>query len=362
MRVGIIGLPGSGKTTLFNALTGAGAPTGDFGSGGTHMAVARVHDARLDLLGEAHPGKKVIHATVEYVDEPALGEEAGRRRPTIDELPESLKTADALLLVVRAFEDPRVPHPRGRVDPLKDSEDAQLDLILRDLAVIEKRRERLTTSQGRPKRQEDAGELRLLERLSAELEAERPLRACSLEEEEMKFLRGFGFLSAKPLLIAINTSEEELRAAGGELAAEWEAQSGKPLTSSLSLCAKLEMELSELEPEERREFLEDYGLKELAFPRVLRDSYRLLGLISFFTIGKEEVRAWSIPDGTNALKAAGQVHSDMERGFIRAEVLAFDDFKNLGGMAAVREKGLLRLEGKDYQVRDGDIIQFRFHV
>ncbi|MFQ6111419.1 MAG: redox-regulated ATPase YchF [Nitrospinota bacterium] len=362
MRVGIIGLPGSGKTTLFNALTGASAPTGDFGSGGTHRAVAQVPDARLDFLGEAHPGKKVIHATVEYVDEPALGEEAGRRRPTVDELPEALKVADALLLVVRAFEDPRVPHPRGRVDPLKDCEDAQLDLILRDLAVIEKRRERISTSSGKAKREEDAQELELLKRLSEELEAERPLRACALKEEEVKLLRGFGFLSAKPLLIAVNTGEEELRAAGGKLGGEWEALSGKPLTSSLSLCAKLEMELSELEPEERREFLEDFDLKELALTRVLRDSYRLLGLISFFTIGKEEVRAWSIPEGTRALKAAGQVHSDMERGFIKAEVVAFDDFRSLGSMAAVREKGLLRLEGKDYPVRDGDIIQFRFHV
>ncbi|MFQ5894701.1 MAG: DUF933 domain-containing protein [Nitrospinota bacterium] len=367
MKVGIVGLPASGKSTLFRALTGARAEAAP-GPHAPRLAAVPVADPRVDRLAALIRPKKVTYAQVEYAYVPGLGTgPAGRdravRRTEADAIPPALQAADALLLVLRAFEDPAVPHPRGSVDPARDLADAHLELLLRDLTVVERRAERLAKSIPKTGRAEEKEELALLERLRGELEGERPLRALSLSEEESPRLKGFGFLSAKPLLAVVNADEEQLRSgAYAEPASALGIPSEEPGLASLTLCAKLEAELAELSLEDRAAFLEDYGIETPARERVVAVSLALLGLITFFTGNERELRAWTVPRGTTALRAAGTVHSDLERGFIRAEVLGWEDLLRLGGLAAAREKGQLRLEGKDYPVQDGDVIQVRFHV
>ena len=361
MKIGIIGIAACGKTTLFNALTGGEAGTGGYGASQIHVGMAQVADARVDALtGIFHP-KKTTYATVDFVDVPGLGEGRegpGQRGGESESIPQALEGADALLLVLRAFEDPGVPHPRESVDPARDLADMNLDLILRDLSVIERRRERLEKLVAKKKDPDEVAEFELLGRLQAALEEGKPLIAQGLSEKELARLRGFGFLSAKPILVAVNVGEDRINEPADSFAFVNEELGTDPVV----LCAQLEAELSQLPEDERGVFLSDYGLDRPARDRVILASFGLLGLQSFLTVGEDEVRAWPIRKGTSALHAAGTIHSDLERGFIRAEVISYEDFMDAGSMAVARDRGVLRVEGKEYEVKDGEIMHVRFNV
>jgi GTP-binding protein YchF len=358
VKAGIIGLRSSGKSTLFQLLTGAPAtPPG--GRLEPRLGVARVPDPRVDILAEMYRPRKTTPATVEYVDVPGVAKGEGSE---LVDLP-SLRGASALLHVVRAFESEAVPHPDGSVDPLRDAKMLELELILADLGTVERRLERLEANIRKANRSEDAAERSVFLELKASLEAERPLRELELREEDRRRLRSYSFLSEKPLLLAVNLGEDRIRDAPRLLAdSGLEAFASRPNVGLCPVSATIEREIAELPPEDARAFMADLGLQEPGLHRVIRTSYALLGLICFLTGGEDECRAWTIRRGTRAQQAAGEVHSDIERGFIRAEVVAFEDLVAAGSIAACRERGTLRLEGKDYLVRDGDVINFRFNV
>ena len=357
MKIGLIGLPRSGKTTLFNLLTGANAATSRYEGerAELHAGVARVPDARVDRLTALFTPKKTTYASFEVVDLAGItkGERAG-----LDA--REFRGADALLHVVRAFDDPAL----GAPDPRRDIIDLEMELLLADLEVVDRRLPRVDASLRKRRTDAEAAERMVLQRLKGELEGETPLRAVALSPQEARIVRGFTFLSEKPILHCVNLHEQGLadgpRAVDvhglGEIAA-------RPQTRVGWVSAVIEAEVAQLAGEEREAFLADLGLAEPAINRVLRDCYALLGLVSFFTVGEDEVRAWPVRKGTRAQDAAGTVHSDIARGFIRAEVTAYDDLiAAKGSFAEVRARGQLRLEGKDYLVRDGEICHFRFNV
>jgi len=357
VKAGLIGLPSVGKSTLFQLLTGASAPSP--GRPEARLGVARVPDPRLDTLAEMFRPRKKTPATVEYVDVPGVA--AGQGAALVD-LP-ALRGVDALVHVVRAFASDAVPHPEGSIDPLRDARILELELVLADLGTVERRLERLEASIKKASRSEDVAERALFLRLKQALETERPLRSLDLSDEERRRLRSYSFLSEKPLLIVANMGEEQIRSAEALLRSS--GLLGFAAGPGLALCAvsaPIESEMARLSPEDARAFGEDLNLQEPGLDRVIRTSYALLGLISFLTTGEDECRAWTIRAGTRAQPAAGAIHSDIERGFIRAEVVAFADLVAAGSLAACRERGTLRLEGKDYVVRDGDVINFRFNV
>ena len=366
MQFTIIGLPYSGKTTVFNALTGAREPVGQFGvyvpgEVKPNVAVVRVPDRRLDVLAAIFHPRKVTPADVTYADVAGIG--LTRERGVSGELLTHLSRADALLHVVRAFMDPNVPHVEGSVDPLRDIAAVHLELVFSDLAIIERRLQRLQEMlpKLRPdEREPGQREQGVLARLKEGLEQEIPIRALDLTEEEERAIRHYQFLTAKPMLILLNVGEEQL--GDRSLEAEVQARYKWPGTKVAELCGKIEMELGRLAPEDVPEFLAGLGIEEPARDRVIRLSYELLGVISFFTGGPVEVRAWTVRRGTTAVRAAGTVHSDMERGFIRAEVVAFDDLARVGSIAEARRQGLLHVEGRNYIVQDGDVINFLFSV
>ncbi len=356
METGILGLPKSGKTTLFNILTAARQATDKFvRSGETHVGVATVPDPRLARLRDLFRPRKYTPATVRYVDIPGI--ERGEGGVSVDL--DKLKDVDALMLVVRAFDDPELPHPEGGIDPARDVATVDLELILADHALVERRLERLDKARKRGLSAEEERERRLLaEVVLPALEAERPLRAVELDDDDERRLRGFQLLSAKPSLVVLNVGEEEVATADPEgfgLAAD-------PGRHVIVVSAPIEEEISRLAEAEQREFLADLGLEEPSAARVIRATFELLGRIAFFTVGEDEVRAWTIRRGTRARQAGAAIHSDIERGFIRAEVVGAADLLRLGGLAACREQGLLRLEGKDYVMQDGDVVNFRFNV
>lgn len=352
MKIGIIGPPASGKTTLFNALTGGAASTGGYGAARVNVGAASVADARVDALSGVFRPKKTTHAGVNFVDAAGLGD-AGAARSS-EAIPQALEGADALLVVVRAFEDAGVPHPKESIDPVRDMADVRFDLMLRDLSVVERRMERLEKLVRVKKDPAEAAEFALLGRIREMLEDSRPVRALNLGEEETRIIRGFGFLSAKPLLVVVNVGEDQ----PGEADAFSKLNGETPVV----LAARLEEELAQLPADERGAFLADYALESSALDKVVQASFSLLNLRCFFTVGEDEVRSWPVRAGTIALHAAGTIHSDLERGFIRAEVISFPDFMAAGSLSAARDKGTLRLEGKDYVVRDGDIFHVRFNV
>jgi GTP-binding protein YchF len=365
MQIAIVGLPGSGKTTVFNTLTRGHAETGGFGGLTMHVGVVKVPDERLDRLAEIFKPKKVVHADVTYADLPAPPA-SSEGRVGAEELPAEhlarLRDSDALLHVVRAFEDPSVPHPEGSVDAARDLERLDLELIIADLAVVDRRLERLGTSgrHGSPaEREANEREEAILRRLKVALDAGRPIRDAGLTEDEAKALRGFRFLTEKPVLVLLNIGESEV-ARGDAMAGR--IREGYRHEHALvdALSAKIEMELGELEPEEAEAFQAELGIGESGLGRVIRLSYRLLGLISFLTAGPDEVRAWPIPNGSTALDAAAAIHTDLARGFIRAETVAYEDLLELRSMAEARRAGRLRSEGKTYRVRDGDVIEILF--
>jgi GTP-binding protein YchF len=358
MKAGILGLSLVGKSTLFQLLTGtaAAAPGARVEP---RVGVARVPDPRVDRLAAIYRPKKRTWATVEYVDVPGVARGEGG---TLVDLP-ALRGTDALVHVVRAFESDTVPHPEGSVDPLRDAKTLELEFILADLAAVERRLERLEANIRKANRPEDVAERAVFRRMKQGLEAETPLRELGLSEEERRRLRGYGLLSEKPLLIVANLGEDGIRDAGGFLERTGLAAFARnPRVALVAVSAPIEAEMTELSTDDAKAFRQDLGLAEPGLDRVIRTSYELLGLISFLTTGEDECRAWTIARGTRAQQAAGAVHSDIERGFIRAEVVAFDDLVAAGSWAACRERGSLRLEGKEYEVKDGDVINFRFAV
>jgi hypothetical protein len=349
MRVGIVGFAGAGKTTVFNALTGLSASVGGFhDTGKPNLGTIKVPDERVERLTEIFRPRKSTLAEIVFVDFPAGGERGGSGLERT--LLVQMRDADALVQVVRGFVDPA---SGAEASSVRDIENFRSELILADLQIVENRLERLRKEKGRE--QEQA----LLERCRAALDAEKALRALALSAGEERALSGFGLLSRMPLLVVLNVAEADVQA---PLPADVAAVLERDGVTGLAMCAQIEMEIAALDPADRDAFLRDLGLAESARARFIRAAYALLDLVSFLTTGEDEVRAWPIVHGTTAVKAAGKVHSDIERGFIRAEVVAYDDFIRLGSEAKCREAGRLRLEGKDYVVRDGDIIHFRFNV
>ena len=369
MQIAIIGLPKAGKTTVFNALTGARARTGAFAaSTDANVAVVQVPDPRLGELAKIFKPKRVVHATVEYIDAGGVVKGSGRAEKSegiAGQLLNQISKADALLNVVRVFEDESVPHPEGSVDPARDVATMDLELAYSDLAIMERRLERLKESVHKVKAQErEAGEreMDLLSRMRTELEREIPVRAQQLTEEEKLAIRAYQFLTEKPLLHVLNLGENQLPRAE-EIRAAVSQSYNVPQTAFTTLCGKVEAEVAELDPEEKQQFLEAMGIRESSVDRVIALSYGLLDYISFLTVGPDEVRAWTVRRNTPAQKAAGTIHTDIERGFIRAEVVRYTDLMSVGGsMAEARKRGLLRLEGKSYPVQDGDIMHVLFNV
>ena len=358
MKVGIVGLSSAGKSTLFQLLTGAPAPAPG-GRPEPRVGIARVPDDRVEKLASLFNPKKKTFATVEYVDVPGVAK--GEGQALVDQ--PALRGVDALVHVLRAFASDTVPHPDGSVDPLRDAGIMELELILADLSTVERRLERLEANIKKANRPDDVAERAVFLKLKEALEAERPLREVSLTEEERRRLRSYSFLSEKPILLVVNLGEDEVKDAAGALArAGLQALGERPGTALCPVAAPIETEIAQLPQEDARAFLDDLGLAEPGLDRVIRTSYALLGLVSFLTAGEDECRAWTIRRGTKAQQAAGTIHSDIERGFIRAEVVPFDELVRAGSLAACRDKGTLRLEGKEYVVQDGDVINFRFNV
>ena len=354
MRLGIIGLPQSGKTTIFNALTRGHQPlTTSGGRFDVHTGVVDVPDVRVDRLSALFKPKKTIYAKVTYADIAGL---EGSQSAISGQLLNLLTQMDGLLHVVRCFDDTNVPHPSGSVNPLRDIATMDAELLLNDMLAVERKLERLAEEHkkgGGRERSVIERETALFERFKEALSREMPLREIVLTNEEEKTLSGFGFLTRKPMLVLLNLHE------GQDMPP---VEYPHPHSNLAPLQGKLEMEIAQLEPNDAEDFMVEYGITELGLARVIRVSYDLLGLISFFTVGDDEVRAWTIHRGSNAYEAAGEIHTDLQKGFIRAEVIPYDELIALGGLNEAKTKGRLRLEGKDYVVNDGEIVHIRFNV
>jgi ribosome-binding ATPase len=364
----IVGLPASGKTTVFNALTRSEAQTGGFSANPDepNLATVKVPDARLDRLTEMFRPQKRVPADVQYLDVAGIAKGIAEKGMS-GVLLGHLSQADALVLVARAFDDPNVAHVEGGVDPARDIETLQLELLFSDLAAVEKRQERIANQKQKVVgRERDAMEREraLMERLQLALEADTPIREIlpEIDPEDIKTLRGFGFLTAKPLLILLNLGEDQLGDTASALIAACRAQFERPGVGVTALPGQIEMEIGRLEPDDAAAFMSDLGIAESGLDQVIRHSFELLGLMPFFTVGPDECRAWTIRRGATAVEAADEIHSDIQRGFIRAEVVGYDDLIAAGGLTEARKLGKLRREGKEYIVQDGDVINFLFNV
>ena len=357
LRAGLIGFPAAGKTSLFHLLTSArDASRG--GKSEANVGVSRVPDERLDQLSALFNPRKHTQATVEFADIAGIGGARTGAQALLDVAP--FRNADALLHVVRMFTDPSVPHPAGSVDAARDVRTMEDEVILADLGVVERRLERLERDLKKANTPDLRKEQEILGRCREALEAGRPLRALGLEGDDARRLKGFQFLSAKPLLIVLNLDEADVpRADEAVKLAGLESFMSGAGTKAVPICAKIELEIAELDPADAAAFMADLGLRESGLDRVIRAAYDLLGYISFFTVGEDECRAWSIPRDTPAQAAAGEIHTDIQRGFIRAEVVRYEHLLARRTLAACREHGELRLEGKEYIVLDGDVINFR---
>ena len=359
LHAALIGFPQTGKSTLFQLMTSAKEAPRGRGGVETSIGISKVPDERLDRLTAMFNPRKRVPATIEFTDIVAPGRTGAASLVDVA----GYKNADALVHVVRAFRDDAVPHPSGSVDPARDAQAMEDELILADLGVVERRLERLEKDLKKNKSADLEKERDLLLRCQQALESGQPLRSLGLTGDDLKRLRGFQLLSAKPLLVVINLDEADVSSAARvEDAANKTGLTGflsRANTLAVPVCAKIELEIAALDPADAQVFLADLGLTESGLDRVIRASYDLLGYMSFFTVGEDECRAWSIPRGTIAQEAAGEIHSDIARGFIRAEVVAYDALIARGSMAACKEHGEVRLEGKEYIVKDGDIINFR---
>jgi len=366
INIGIIGLAQSGKTTVFSALTGGKADTIARGTDAfsSHVGIAKVPEPRLKVLERILHPKKLVPIEAKYTDIGASVKTLAQDKGLGGQLLNQLSTADTLICVVRAFKDESIPHPQGSIDVKRDIATLNMELVFSDLAIMERRLERLETSLKGAKageRQMFLQEKDTLLKFQAELENDRPLRELEIGSTEARFVTNYQFLTAKPLLIIVNTGEEQLSQAAA-MEAELGKEYDKPKCRVMTLCGKLETELAQLEDSAAAEFRAGYGIREPGLERTIKLSYELSDLITFFTVASNEVRAWPIKKGTTAVKAAGKIHTDMEKGFIRAEGISFDDLVKCGSIAEARKKGLLRLEGKEYVVQDGDVITFLFNV
>ncbi|MDD4803066.1 MAG: redox-regulated ATPase YchF [Syntrophomonas sp.] len=354
MQLGIIGMPQVGKTTLFELLTG----TADKGSnqGKANTAIAKVPDERINYLSQIFKPKKTTYAQLELIDIPGLIPGAEKSATVFLD---TVRRADALLHVVRLFDNDSVPYMYDNIDPIRDIETVAYELLLSDLDLIEKRIDRINHNK---KRNQMLKELHLLERLKDALENEKLISSVNLDEEEEQIMSTYQFLTNKPLLICLNLNENDIKDGIYNKKEDINRYGRENQIPVIEVAASIEKEISELEPDEKDMFMEELGITETGLVKISRTMYNRLGLISFFTVGEDEVKAWTIEAGTSARKAASKIHSDIERGFIRAEAVDYQTFKDLGSMTAVKEKGLFRLEGKEYTVKDGEIIHFRFNV
>jgi len=360
VKICIVGLPQSGKSSLFSALTGASTESA-LAKGADPVAVVKVPDPRLETLAAIFEPKKKTAASIEFVELQSLSAGDPKLASFSEQFLGKLRTADALLAVVRSFRDPAVAHPLKTIDPRRDLAAIETEFLLSDLAIVETRVDRLRKQIASKKSDRDVRELAALEKCQAQLESERPLRALEISEDEETLLRGFRFLTRKPIIAAVNLDEQEIRREAEILSAFADWAHG-PRTAAVGLSARLESEIRQLPDKDAPQFRADFGIESAALDRLIATAYRMMGLISFFTVGSDEVKAWTVSDGTVATRAAGVIHSDIERGFIRAEVVSYEHFVAQGDIAACRTEGTLRLEGKTYPVRDGDIINFRFAV
>jgi GTP-binding protein YchF len=373
MKLVITGFSNAGKTTVFNALTGLALetttyPTSISADVEPHPGIVKIPDPRIDKLSSLYLPKKTTYATVEYIDylgitSAAAGGDVSQNAKVFT----LIKDADAVVHVVRAFADEAIMHPLGSVEPVRDVTSFESELILGDLELVEKRLEKIAEQEKRGKKQ-DEGDKKLLLKCKSALEEEKSLREIEFSNEEKRLMLPYQFLTTIPEIIVLNIDEGDLHSDRAkknqeEIESYFRGKGGGSVPAVLTLCGKIEMEIAQLSEDEAKAFLDDLGIQEPAMHRLCRVSYEALGLISFLTVGKDEVRAWTIRKGTKAQQAGGKIHSDIERGFIRAETVGYDDFIASGeNMTAVREKGLARLEGKSYEVRDGDIINFKFNV